>query len=201
MGEKTVAKKIVYYSLNLLLAGLTFYGCSRKPSLREWVATAPEQVIAKQDSILQVIARDPEKQILLLEAFQAVAEKQWAAGDDVAAEKTLEQGLALQPDNVDMKYSLAMLCGKRLFKKGSSGQLWDAIEQFNKASYYKPDDAVALYWIARGYEKNDEDDFENIIEYYTAALEKGLPEELREKAQKALDRARKDQELLKSFWQ
>ncbi len=199
--EINVTTRKYYQIAGLLAVSLLLHNCSRKPSLRELVETSPEQVIARQDSLLVVVRKNPEKLPLLMEAYLSVADQQLEAGQPTAAERTLEQGLALQPDNIDIKYALAMLRGKQLYKKGGSSELWDAIEQFNKASYYKPEDGIALYWIARGYEKNDEDDFENIIEYYVAALEKGLPEELQAAAQKALERAREDQELLKSFWQ
>lgn len=184
-------------ALLLLLVG----GCAPTgPNLKTLVATAPEFVIAHQDSLIAKAGGQPETRMLVIRAYVALADSATARQDFSEAEALLSRAEAIDSNNPEIKYRHAMTKGLALYKKGSSSQLWDAIEQFNLAARYKPEDGTAYYWMARGYKKNDDQDFTNIIERYEQCLAKTLSPDLRTKAAAELAEVRQQQKTFNEFW-
>ena len=191
--------KHVVKTLFLLL--LFMVGClTIKPSLKTLSEENPAYVVAHRDSLLPVIAKHPEKKAHLIQAYLNLADQALAREAFSTAEKYLSSALIIDEGNPDVKYYLAMANGLQLYKKGSQSQLWDAIEQFSRASVIKPEDGLAIYWMAKGYYKKDDTDYENIIDLYTKSLERGLPATEKADAEERVDKVKKEKELMESFW-
>ncbi|NQV37109.1 MAG: hypothetical protein HQ509_03775 [Candidatus Marinimicrobia bacterium] len=185
----------------ILLLILGAIGCfSSTPSLKTLSETDPQYVVSHKDSILLRSDKDPEIIPMVIAAYINLSDEALEKKDYETAEAYLIKALEIDKTNIKAKYAYAMAKGHRLFKKGNKSQLWDAIEQFSKASYYRPDDGLSVYWSAKGYSKKDDSDYQNIIELYQKSIELGLPEELEADAKASLDKAKKEKEVLESFW-
>jgi len=190
-----------FFSLFLIISTfvILFYSC--QPSLKTLSVTAPDVVVAKQDSLL-ALSKDkrPEFVTILTTAHINIARRAESTGDISAAVDEYQKVLKIDPTNKTARYELLVLEGLNLYRKGSKSALWDAIELFSKAASIDIDSGVANYWIAKSYEKKDSKDFELIIEAYEKALTKKLPEDLRHDAKNAKDIAYKNKATLDRFW-
>ena len=164
------------FSLFLIISTfvILFYSC--QPSLKTLSVTAPDVVVAKQDSLL-ALSKDKRPEFV-----------------------RIQKVLKIDPTNKTARYELLVLEGLNLYSKGSKSALWDAIELFAKAASIDMDSGVANYWIAKSYEKKDSKDFELIIEAYEQALIKKLPDDLRQDAEDAKNIAHKNKTTLNNFW-
>ena len=163
--------------------------------------TAPDVVVAKQDSLL-ALSKDkrPEFVTILTTAHINIARRAESTGDISTAVDEYQKVLKIDPTNKTARYELLVLEGLNLYRKGSKSALWDAIELFSKAASIDMDSGVANYWIAKSYEKKDSKDFELIIEAYEQALIKKLPDDLRQDAEDAKNIAHKNKTTLNNFW-
>ena len=192
------------FSLFLIISTFItlFYSCAIfEPNLKTLSETAPDVVVAKQDSLL-ALSKDkrPEFVTILTTAHINIARRAEKSGDISVAVDEYKKVLKIDPKNKTARYELLVLEGLNLYRKGSKSALWDAIELFSKATSIDADSGVANYWIAKSYEKKDSKDFELIIEAYEKALTKKLPEDLRQDAENAKDIANKNQTTLDRFW-
>ncbi len=163
--------------------------------------TAPDVVVAKQDSLLALSKeKRPEFVTILTTAHINIARRYEKSGDIPVAVEEYKKVLKIDPKNMIARYELLVLEGLNLYRKGSKNALWDAIELFSKAASIDADSGVANYWIAKSYEKKDSKDFELIIEAYEKALTKKLPEDLRQDAENAKKIAYKNKATLDNFW-
>ncbi len=179
-----------------------FYSCAIfEPNLKTLSETAPDVVVAKQDSLL-ALSKDkrPEFVTILTTAHINIARRAEKSGDISVAVDEYKKVLKIDPKNKTARYELLVLEGLNLYRKGSKSALWDAIEFFSKAASIDADSGVANYWIAKSYEKKDSKDFELIIEAYEKALTKKLPEDLRQDAENAKNIAYKNKTTLDKFW-
>jgi len=179
-----------------------FYSCAIfEPNLKTLSETAPDVVVAKQDSLL-ALSKDkrPEFVTILTTAHINIARRAEKSGDISVAVDEYKKVLKIDPKNKTARYELYVLEGLNLYRKGSKSALWDAIELFSKAASIDADSGVANYWIAKSYEKKDSKDFELIIEAYEKALTKKLPEDLRQDAENAKNIAYKNKTTLDKFW-
>ena len=192
------------FSLFLIISTFItlFYSCAIfEPNLKTLSETAPDVVVAKQDSLL-ALSKDkrPEFVTILTTAHINIARRAEKSGDISVAVDEYKKVLKIDPKNKTARYELLVLEGLNLYRKGSKSALWDAIELFSKATSIDADSGVANYWIAKSYEKKDSKDFELIIEAYEKALTKKLPEDLRQDAENAKDIAYKNKTTLDRFW-
>jgi tetratricopeptide (TPR) repeat protein len=192
------------FSLFLIISTFItlFYSCAIfEPNLKTLSETAPDIVVAKQDSLL-ALSKDkrPEFVTILTTAHINIARRAEKSGDMSVAVDEYKKVLKIDPKNKTARYELLVLEGLNLYRKGSKSALWDAIELFSKAVSIDEDSGVANYWIAKSYEKKDSKDFELIIEAYEKALTKKLPEDLRQDAENAKNIAYKNKTTLDKFW-
>ena len=189
------------FSLLLVISTfvILFYSC--QPSLKTLSVTAPDIVVAKQDSLL-ALSKDkrPEFVTILTTAHINIARRAASTGDISVAIDEYQKVLKIDPTNKTARYELLVLEGLNLYRKGSKSALWDAIELFAKAASINMDSGVANYWIAKSYEKKDSKDFELIIEAYEQALIKKLPDDLRQDAEDSKKIAHKNKTTLNNFW-
>ena len=193
-----------FFSLFLIISTFItlFYSCAiSKPNLKTLSETAPDVVVAKQDSLL-ALSKDkrPEFVTILTTAHINIARRAEKSGDISVAVDEYKKVLKIDPKNKTARYELLVIEGLNLYKKGSKSALWDAIELFSKAASINMDSGVANYWIAKSYEKKDSKDFELIIEAYEQALVKKLPDDLRQDAEDSKKIAHKNKTTLNNFW-
>ena len=193
-----------FFSLFLIISTFitVFYSCAIfEPNLKTLSETAPDVVVAKQDSLLALSKeKRPEFVTILTTAHINIARRAEKSGDISVAVDEYKKVLKIDPKNKTARYELLVLEGINLYRKGSKSALWDAIELFSKAASIDADSGVANYWIAKSYEKKDSKDFELIIEAYEKALTKKLPEDLRQDAENAKNIAYKNKTTLDKFW-
>jgi len=193
-----------FFSLFLIISTFitVFYSCAIfEPNLKTLSETAPDVVVAKQDSLLALSKeKRPEFVTILTTAHINIARRAEKSGDISVAVDEYKKVLKIDPKNKTARYELLVLEGLNLYRKGSKSALWDAIELFSKATSINADSGVANYWIAKSYEKKDSKDFELIIEAYEKALTKKLPEDIRQDAENAKNIAYKNKTTLDNFW-
>ena len=193
-----------FFSLFLIISIFItlFYSCAIfEPNLKTLSETAPDVVVAKQDSLLALSKeKRPEFVTILTTAHINIARRAEKSGDISVAVDEYKKVLKIDPKNKTARYELLVLEGLNLYRKGSKSALWDAIELFSKATSINADSGVANYWIAKSYEKKDSKDFELIIEAYEKALTKKLPEDIRQDAENAKNIAYKNKTTLDKFW-
>ena len=193
-----------FFSLFLIISIFItlFYSCAIfEPNLKTLSETAPDVVVAKQDSLLALSKeKRPEFVTILTTAHINIARRAEKSGDISVAVDEYKKVLKIDPKNKTARYELLVLEGLNLYRKGSKSALWDAIELFSKATSIDADSGVANYWIAKSYEKKDSKDFELIIEAYEKALTKKLPEDIRQDAENAKNIAYKNKTTLDNFW-
>ena len=93
-----------------------------------------------------------------------------------------------------------MARGKILNKKGSKGQLWDAIEAFGNAMMLKPDLAEPHYFLGISYEKKDRNEFDNAINEFKIALEKDPSGQFSKSCRKKIKDLTTRRDKMKKFW-
>jgi len=120
--------------------------------------------------------------------------------DYLNAKKFLDIAIANDRDDNDIKYFSHMSNGLFLYKKGSKWQIWDAIVEFGSAAGIRSTSAEANYYLALGYLKKDDKDFENILSYYEKALELDTDNEFRIEINKGLKKQRARKKVLDEFW-
>lgn len=147
------------------------------------------------ENLEEIARRTTESQALTDQAISAYRKRHY-----ITAKTKLEQALELKPDNDDARYYLNMAAGHILFKKGSQSDLWDAIEAFGKATAIKGDIAEPHYWLARAYEKKDDDEFVNAIDEYRIALELDPESDLAGSIRKKIEELTQRKEKLDRFW-
>ncbi|HHS14372.1 MAG TPA: hypothetical protein ENN03_11490 [bacterium] len=86
------------------------------------------------------------------------------------AHSHLKKSYEANSDPADVRYQYYMAQGRILYRKGSVGALWEAIEAFGKASMIRTDSAEPHYFMALAYHKKDNHEFTHAI----SALETGL---------------------------
>ena len=147
------------------------------------------------DKLEDIVNRTNESAVLVEQGVTAYQKKHY-----ITAKTKLEEALRLKSDDKNAQYHLHMAEGHILFKKGSQANLWDAIEAFGKATVIQNDIAEPHYWLARSYEKKDDDEFVNAIDEYEIAL-KLDPQGARAKSiQKKIIELKKRKERLDKFW-
>ena len=120
--------------------------------------------------------------------------------DYVTAKKFLDIAIANNRDDNDIKYFSNMSNGLFLYNKGSKWQIWDAIVAFGNAAEIRTTSAEANYYLALGYLKKDDKDFENILSFYEKALELDSDGKFSPKIKKGLKKQRKRKQVLDEFW-
>lgn len=140
-------------------------------------------------------------------AQREIAEKNYKKGkraydknDYVLAKKFLDIAIANNRDDDDIKYFSYMANGLFLYKKGSRWQIWDAIVEFGNAAEIRTTSAEANYYLALGYLKKDDKDFENILSSFEKALEFDTDNKFRTEIEKGLKKQRGRKKVLDEFW-
>lgn len=164
------------------------------PSITSLAETNPKKVIANQDSLLAANPNDKIIRAALIVAHLTIAKT------STAPENSFNNVLALDPNNLDAKYHLAILDGHKLYKRGDAPSLWKALKSYASATVLIDSLGEAHYWMGRVYEKKDSQDFELIIEAYEKAISLEMPPAVRSDAMQYLSQAKARQKTFEEFW-
>ncbi len=173
-------------------------GCA--PIITELAESDPESVVARKDKLLSGDNVSEETVTAIIDAHNFLGIAAISVGNYETGETLFNYVLTLNKTNKQAKYGLAMIAGHRLFIKGNKTALWDALEQYGKASYHNPESGEPNYWMGRTYEKKDDGDHELIIEAYENALQGVLPSKLITDTVARLAAAKKKQQTFQDFW-
>jgi tetratricopeptide (TPR) repeat protein len=192
-GKRT---KFMKQTLMLLLLMLASCG----PTAKKLSEMDYDEYVVKRDEALANKAINEKTLSGIVEAQNDFGNKAFNAGELDKAETIFNKTLEISNQNKPAKYGLAMIKGHRFYKKGSKTALWDALEQYGKASYHNSESGEPNYWMGRTYEKKDDGDYELIIEAYENALQGILPLKLITDAEARLAAAKKKQQTFQDFW-
>jgi tetratricopeptide (TPR) repeat protein len=126
--------------------------------------------------------------------------KFFAANKNKSAAKYLKRALEAKADHQDAQYYFHIAQGKIFYRKGSKSDCWDAIEHYGKAMMVRPESAEPHFLMAQAYEKKDRNEFDNAIEEYRIALEKGPGGQYAAKSKQKIRELKTRRDKLKKFW-
>jgi len=176
-------------------------GCgSSVPDFKNLTVTDPAWLIAKEDSLLRALPKNEELIRALIIVRLAEGNAAYRADEWNRAVENFQCVLALVPRHQDGRYGRAMSEGRQYFKKGGPNDLWEAIVKFGEAAVIDTTSGEPHYWLARGYEKKDENDFDLIIEAYDEALSKNMLPDLKRAAEDARAVVIHRREIHEAFW-
>jgi len=112
----------------------------------------------------------------------------------------LKKALTLKPDNERAQYLLHMAKGRYYYKRGSLGRIWDAIEEFGKASVLEPNNPEPHFYMAKAYYKKDKRDYENTIREYEEVVKLAPQSPYGKAARKEIRKLKKLQKIWERFW-
>jgi len=112
----------------------------------------------------------------------------------------LKKALTLKPDNERAQYLLHMAKGRYYYKRGSLGRIWDAIEEFGKASALEPNNPEPHFYMAKAYYKKDKRDYDNTIREYEEAVKLAPQSSYAKIARKEIKKLKRLQKIWKRFW-
>ena len=116
------------------------------------------------------------------------------------AVKHFKKSISINRDNKDSQYGLMIAEGRVLIKKGNKNGIWDAIENFSKASSIFPKKGEPFYWIAVSYTKLGDTEFDLILESYEKSLSLELDKNIKPEVEKNYKKAKNRKTKLDSFW-
>ena len=170
------------------------------PDFKMLTKTNPEWLIAKEDSLLQALPNNEDLTQALIAVHLVQGESALRTGDWDRALVQFQRVTALAPRNKEGRYGQALSNGRKFFKKGGPNDLWEAIIKFGEAAVIDTAQGEPNYWLARSYEKKDENDFELIVEAYNKALSKHLTPDLKKEAEEARAVVVHRREIYEAFW-
>ena len=149
---------------------------------------------------VEEIKTEIEKRRTIAESNYVKGKKAYEDNNIQSAKKYLDKAISNNRDSDDIRYYSFMSNGLYLYKKGSRWQIWDAIVEFGKAAEVRSEEAEPNYYLALGYLKKDDKDFETVFSYYEKALELDTDGIFTSKIKKELDKQRKRKKKLDEFW-
>lgn len=190
---------LIFFSVGTLVLCF-FVGCSTGPSLQSLAVTDPARLIGLSDSLQKARQDDPELITLLTQAHVALGDQAYKDQKWSPAVAHYSDALELSPRDRGGRYGLAMTEGRQYFKQGSRNQLWEAIIKFGEAAVIDTANGRPDYWLARSYEKKNDQDFDLIIEAFNSSLSHALPDDLRADAEERLREQLRRKKLYEDFW-
>ncbi len=185
----------------LAILAIFIAGCgSSIPDFKYLVATDPGWLITNEDSLLQAHPKNEKLIQALITVHLAEGDAAYQIDDWELAASNFERVLMLAPRHQAGRYGHLMSKGKQYFKKGGPNDLWEAIIKFGEAAVIDTAHGEPHYWLARSYEKKDENDFGLIIEAYDFALSKKMSSDIKRAAEEARIVVLHRQEVHETFW-
>ena len=154
----------------------------------------------REKNRVEELKTEIEKRRTIAESNYVKGKKAYDDNNIKSAKKYLDIAISNNRDSDDIRYYSFMSNGLFLYKKGSRWQIWDAIVEFGKAAEVRAEEAEPNYYLALGYLKKDDKDFESVFSYYEKALELDTDGIFTSKIKKELDKQRKRKKKLDEFW-
>jgi tetratricopeptide (TPR) repeat protein len=134
------------------------------------------------------------------EAYYQKGKQFYLANNYSSAIKYLKLALADKADHQDAKYYYHMAEGKKLYRKGSKSNCWDAIGHYGKAMIIRSESAEPHFFMALAYEKKDREEFDNAIDEYSISVEKEPNGAYANQSKKKIRELKARRDKLKKFW-
>jgi tetratricopeptide (TPR) repeat protein len=112
----------------------------------------------------------------------------------------LEQAVSLNASHAGAKYTMHLVRGRRLYKKGSVSAVWDAITEYGHASTLRPQSAEPVYYMAQAYEKKNRDDYDLTVETYQRVIDIAPDSELAKRSLKRIKYLLNRKQKMEKFW-
>jgi len=128
-------------------------------------------------------------------ALKVMGSDQWAE-----AKKAGEQLTRLAQGSSEDKFCTLILAGKKKYDRGAHKGLWDAINDYTKASILFPASGLPHYLSGQARYKNDRNDYDAALEDYYLAIElepKGL---FADRARADIKKIEATKSKMKAFW-
>lgn len=177
------------------------------------VAYRKFNLLEKSNAELQIAAEispdDPrvQKQKNEMASLEDQAEQLYQKGIELynkdrwdQAIKVLEQAVSLNASHADAKYTLHLVRGRRLYKKGSVSAVWDAITEYGHASTLRPNSTEPVYYMAQAYEKKDHDDYDLTVETYQKVIDIEPNGPFAKKSQERIKYLLDRKQKMEKFW-
>lgn len=178
--------KLIYFSIVFLFCST----CSTGPIFE---TLKPSDLLIAEDSLRAIYPNSAEFNLSVINARLTIVKLD---KDFDHYNKILE----IDPKNPTANYHISMRKGKGFQNKDYKNGQWDAIQAFSKAATYIDTLGAPFYWIAKSYEKKDDQDFELPLEAYNKSLTLYLSKELEIEVKKARASLLKRKKVYKDFW-
>jgi len=116
------------------------------------------------------------------------------------AKALARKALKIKPDYKEAQYQLYIVTGLAFYKKGSVNDLWEAIDNFGRASLLYPHRGEPHYYSALAYTKKDKDEYSNAIDELERAIELDPQGEWVLEAKAELRRVKERKKKMDEFW-
>lgn len=118
----------------------------------------------------------------------------------LTAVEALKEALTIKPDNKQAQYLLYITRGRYYLKRGSLSRIWDAIEQFGKASALEPQNPEPHFYMAKAYYKKDKRDYKNPIQEYEEVVKLAPNSTYGKIARREIKKLKRLQRIWRKFW-
>lgn len=99
-------------------------------------------------------------------ALMVMGRDDWKEAGKAAAQIT-----NFAPDSKQDKFCTYILAGKKKYDRGAHKGLWDAINDYSKASNYNPGSGLPYFLMGQARYKNDRTDYDSALEEYYKSIE------------------------------
>ncbi len=148
-----------------------------------------------------------QSRLAKIDSIENIAEYYVRDGLSALEEKKYDKAKALfnkaideKPDYKEAQYQLYIATGLRLYKKGSINALWDALDNFGRASFLFPKRGQPHYYSGLAYTKKDKEEFVNAIESFELAISTEPDSKWAEAAKNEADRIRARKKKMDEFF-
>jgi tetratricopeptide (TPR) repeat protein len=148
-----------------------------------------------------------QKKLAQIDSIATLAEAYLSKGMDALDQKKYEKAKQLFQAALDQnpalkqaKYQLYIATGLRLYKQGSDEALWDALDNFGRASLLFPEKGEPHYYSGLAYNKKDRNEYVNAIEAFEKAVAVEPDGEWAAEAQEQAEKIRALKKKMDEFW-
>ena len=173
-----------------------FYSCT-SIKYNDMAINEPLKLIAMKDSLNN---SNPKLDRALVVAYNNIGLEAIKNTDYEKANNAFLNSQKICKTDSLSKYSLLMIRGHKKINTGKKELLWEAIQDYYKASSIYPLKGEPFYYIGETYLKLGDKDFDLIIESYEKALLLELDPEFRLIVLNSKEEASRRKALLKNFW-
>ncbi len=116
------------------------------------------------------------------------------------ARKAAAQVASLAPDSKQDKFCTLILAGKTKYDRGAHKGLWDAVNDYGKATNYNADSGLPYFLMGQARYKNDRNDYDAALEDYYQSLKIEPDGYFSSQARADIKKIEAVKKKMKAFW-